>query len=252
MPLTTNEWHNRYKLQTRWTEKIRGYLLQRAGFTPTSLMLDVGCGTGAVLEDMQEIARSTLSGIDINQKYLTYTSQRLPDVRLTQGNAYYLPFPEHTFDICFCHFLLLWLTNPDLALIEMRRVTRSGGAVIAFAEPDYGGRIDFPEELSILGQWQTQSLKRQKADPLIGRKLRSLFFNAGLVEIEAGVLGGKWKGIPAKSEQENELEILRSDLDGELEKLIRLDRLVDLDNKAWEQEYRILYIPTFYAWGRVP
>jgi SAM-dependent methyltransferase len=173
-------------------------------------------------------------------------------VRLTQGNAYYLPFPEHTFDICFCHFLLLWLTNPDLALIEMRRVTRSGGAVIAFAEPDYGGRIDFPEELSILGQWQTQSLKRQKADPLIGRKLRSLFFNAGLVEIETGVLGGEWKGIPAKSEQENELEILRSDLDGELEKLIRLDRLVDLDNKAWEQEYRILYIPTFYAWGRVP
>jgi len=31
-----------------------------------------------------------------------------------------------------------------------------------------------------------------------------------------------------------------------------LDMLESVDKKAWAEQARILFLPTFYAWGRVP
>ena len=80
-----------------------------------------------------------------------------------------------SFDICLCHFLLLWIANPLAALKEMRRIVKPGGWVLALAEPDYGSRIDFPPELEALGQAQSKALQSQCADVSVGRKLRGLF-----------------------------------------------------------------------------
>ena len=62
----------------------------------------------------------------------------------------------------------------------MVRVTHPGGFVLALAEPDYGGRIDYPTELSQIGDWQKNALKQQGANPLMGRELRSIFSHAGI------------------------------------------------------------------------
>ncbi len=123
---------------------------------------------------------------------------------------------------------------------------------MALAEPDYGGRIDYPDELSVIGKWQIDSLLQQGADPLIGRKLRTLFATSGLNQIEAGVLGGEWKTASLGTEQESEWAVIRSDLAREPEKLSRLDKLYQIDQQAQEHNERILFVPTFYAWGRVP
>ena len=32
---------------------------------------------------------------------------------------------------------------------------------MALAEPDYGGRIDYPEQLGHIGRWQAQALRKQ-------------------------------------------------------------------------------------------
>jgi hypothetical protein len=45
------DWHSRYLQQAGWTSKLRGYLFQRAGVDKASRVLEVGCGTGAVLKD---------------------------------------------------------------------------------------------------------------------------------------------------------------------------------------------------------
>ena len=75
----------------------------------------------------------------------------------------------------------------------MKRVTRPGGTVAALAEPDYGGRIDFPDSLGELGQWQAFALGSQGANPNVGRRLMAEFIAADLDSVESGLMGGQWK-----------------------------------------------------------
>jgi hypothetical protein len=162
--------------------------------------------------------------------------------------------PKMRSDICLCHFLLLWVNDPVVVLGEMRRVTRRGGSVLVIAEPDYGGRIDYPPELAQLGMWQTASLRIQGADPLLGRRLAQMFIHTGFQLEEIGIIGGRWISSPSLDEWSSELEILRYDL-GFLNQTSEMgktsEELMSKDAEARARGDRILYVPTFFAWGRV-
>ena len=154
-------------------------------------VLEVGCGTGAVLAGLPEFTSAALHGLDIDFTALQFAKTQTP-AALTQGDAFHLPYPSASFDAVCCHYLLLWLADPVPALQEMRRVLRPGGSLLAFAEPDYGGRIDYPDELVVLGQWQSESLRGQGADPHAGRKLAGWLHAAGFDQVVSGVMGGEW------------------------------------------------------------
>ena len=157
---------------------------------------------------------------------------------------------EASFDIALCHFLLLWVADPRQVIAEMRRVVRPGGYVLALAEPDYGGRIDYPPEFAALGRLQAEALRRQGADPDLGRKLSALFHEAGLKLVETGVLGGQWSGMPNPQDNELEWQVLEADLGDSIDKT-QFNRLRALDAAAWQRGARLLFVPTFYAWGVV-
>jgi len=72
--------------------------------------------------------------------------------------------------------------------------------------------------------------------------------------VEAGVLGGQWSGIPTPEDWEMEWNVLEDDLIGASNVLVtpELTRLQQLYKSSWEQGERVLFVPTFYAWGRVP
>jgi ubiquinone/menaquinone biosynthesis C-methylase UbiE len=261
MPLSTEQWHARYTRQTGWTAQLRGYLFERYGIASAQRVLDCGSGTGALEASdggLSSSFRGTLVGLDINRNNLAYAKSLATSAAWVQGDGLLLPFAAESFELVFCHFFLLWVADPLQALHEMRRVTRPGGSVIALAEPDYGGRIDFPPELEVLANWQQASLRRQGANPFIGRRLGWMFQQAGLEHVETGVLGAQWNASPAEEELASEWEVLRSDLEmlfgtgdiapwqGEYEKLKRLDE------SAWESGERVLYVPTFYASGKKP
>jgi ubiquinone/menaquinone biosynthesis C-methylase UbiE len=277
--LTPSEWHTRFTEQARWTANLRSYLFTRLGLPGAGRILEVGCGTGAILgqdwraKGLQEdtlaeddsaqhpqsptIASSTvyaqednIYGLDISLEHLRLCALHVPFARLTQGDAHTLPYSDASFEAVFCHFLLLWLSQPAAALAEMRRVTRPGGFVLALAEPDYGGRIDFPPGLEPLGRSQQDSLLNQGADPQVGRKLAALFSQVGLLDVEVGVLGGQWR-LGDLSSDLSEQHILADDLRGRLADR-ELQRLFSLDSAARAAGQRILFVPTFYAWGVVP
>jgi hypothetical protein len=138
-----------------------------------------------------------------------------------------------------------------LGLKEMRRVTHPGGLVAAMAEPDYGGRIDYPDELAEIGQLQAAALRQQGADPNLGRRLANLFVDAGLSNVQTGLLGGHWNLSPSSEALESEWSVLESDLAGSIDKE-KMEYLRSLDATAWKKGVRILFVPTFYAWGTVP
>jgi SAM-dependent methyltransferase len=246
-------WPERFLQQAGWTKSLRDYLFGRALKPTATKILEIGCGTGAILSDLMSLSSGggpSLYGIDLEAAFLMQARQHATLARLACANAYDLPFPDNSFDVVFCHYVLLWLSNPAGALREMLRVAAPNGAILALAEPDYGGRIDYPEELTRLGIWQSQALHSHGADPKIGRRLAGLFKQAGLVEVESGVLGAQWSQSPTETDIEMEWQVLRNDL-SEAIPLEELDALERIDRQANQAGERVLYVPTFYAWGRV-
>jgi SAM-dependent methyltransferase len=213
-------------------------------------ILEVGCGTGAVLEELPVQAGAAIHALDLNQPSVKQASVNAPGILPLCSDGSFLPYPRACFDLTFCHYLLLWARDPGRILREMVRVTRPGGAVLALAEPDYGGRVDYPLELAELGHWQAESLKSQGADPLLGRKLAGLFVSAGLRDVETGVMGGEWRHPSLPGEREMEWDVLESDLAGKIP-ASDIQRMKALDFQAARSGARVLFVPTFFAWGRV-
>jgi hypothetical protein len=87
----------------------------------------------------------------------------------------------------------------------------------------------------------------------MGRRLASLFQNAGLKPVETGVLGGQWSGSPDWDSWETEWRVLESDF-AELNQTLHpgeVSQLKVLDKSAYDKGERVLFVPTFYAWGIV-
>lgn len=240
-------WHARYTQQANWTRELREYLFERTGLKTAQRALEVGCGTGAILNEMRT---KSLHGLDIQPASLMEARVHAQAASLTCGDALSLPYPNESFDITCCHFLLLWVRDPQRALLEMKRVTRFGGHVLTLAEPDYSARVDEPAELALLGRWQTESLQRQGADPSLGGGLADLFHQAGVEILETGTIESQRKDAPTSTEWELEWAVLENDLAGFLP-VEEIQRLKILDERAWACGERKLHVPTYFAWGRV-
>jgi len=254
MPLTPKEWHQRFKLQSQWTKTTREYIFQRTGCSTSSSILDVGCGTGAISGELIQSQIKHVFGIDLSPDFLKEAASMRPETQLNIADAHEMPFNEGVFDCTFCHYLLMWVADPAKVIHEMKRVTKFGGAVMALAEPDYGGRIDYPEPLTTLNEWQTTALKNQGANPFMGRKLKALFHQSGLKNMEVGVIGAQWTEDIQQEELVSEWEIIQSDLmmlNNKSEVLKTADEIRKIDLAAWALGERILYVPTFYAFGIV-
>ena len=241
------DWHARYLQQAAWTRDLRAYLFDKAGLSNARRVLEAGCGTGAILRDLRTSA--SRHGLDLDPAALTHCRLHAPAATLTRGNGLTLPYPDQTFDIVYCHFLLLWVSDPLQAVREMKRVTRPNGHVLALAEPDYFSRVDKPDELKILGEWQRESLQRQGADPGFGSRLAGTFFQAGINLLEAGTIQGAGNEASAH-EREMEWAVLKADLAGFVPE-DEIQKMKLLDEQAWERGERILHVPTYFAWGRV-
>ncbi len=170
------DWHARYTQQARWTKNLRAYLFEKAGLRRAQRVLEVGCGTGAILSDLEIPA--SLHGLDLSRAALAEARVHAPGAILVRADALSLPYADFTFDITFCHFLLLWVRDPLQAAREMARATRPNGFVLALAEPDHTARMDKPDSLAPLGRWQTESLRAQGADVPFGARLAETFARA--------------------------------------------------------------------------
>jgi SAM-dependent methyltransferase len=227
---------------------VRAFLFQGLELASSGMVLEVGSGPGVITADLHKYTSAQVYGVDIDLPAVKLAARDDSLSHFSSADALALPFSSSTFDLVCCHFLLLWLSNPLQALLEMKRVVKPGKPVMAFAEPDYGGRIDYPNELVSIGQLQAEALHRQGADPHIGRQLPALFSQAGFSLVKAGVLGAQWSFPQPVDDHNREWSVLKADLSGFIPST-ELDRLEKLENASLAHGERILYVPTFYAWG---
>jgi ubiquinone/menaquinone biosynthesis C-methylase UbiE len=91
-------------------------------------VLEVGCGTGLVLEKVAQFAR-TASGIDLSAGMLAKAAARgLP---VAQASATALPIASASVDVAYSFKVLAHIPDIKTALAEMARVVRPGGWVLA-------------------------------------------------------------------------------------------------------------------------
>lgn len=96
--------------------------------TDTISILDVGAGSGDLLETAREMLKNTspsLVGVDLNRVSVKTVAAR-SGIEAIQGDALALPFADSSFDMVVCSLFLHHLTN-DAAIDlirEMRRVAR--------------------------------------------------------------------------------------------------------------------------------
>lgn len=151
-------------------------------------ILEIGCGTGAVLRSVCEefpIRPGIIAGLDIDRNALHFASS-YAGFELVEGNGERLPFTDDSFDLVFCHFLLLWTKDPVKIVAEMRRVTAENGICAAFAEPCYSEMYAKPKELYELAARQRMKLADSGANVDAGKCLVGYFSKAGFGNAEYG------------------------------------------------------------------
>lgn len=183
LPAELGDFVKKLELQAIETAEERLPLYLEVGLKSAGRVLDVGCGAGFVTRDMALLSNGDIVGIDGSRDLLTVASSVLKDidnVHLVAGDGLKLPFDDDCFDVVTCNLFLMWVDDPLLAVSEMARVTKKGGIVLASLEPDYGGKIHWPEDKLVDPLFGGEAIRKKGGDPFIGRKLRMLFVSAGL------------------------------------------------------------------------
>ena len=113
---------------------LRQALRRHGGATGNARLLDLGCGTGALLREVKRnYPRLAVAGLDLSAPYLAVARRRLAPwsrVALIEAAAEAMPFAEAEFDIVSCVYLFHELPKQvrRAVVAEIRRVLKPGGS----------------------------------------------------------------------------------------------------------------------------
>lgn len=111
-------------------------LLTRAGIHPGMRVADIGCGVGMMTQILADMVGPTgeAIGVDFSGAQIAHARELLPpdlsNVAFVEASATQTELPSESFDLVYCRFLLIHLTEPQLALREMYRLLKPGGILV--------------------------------------------------------------------------------------------------------------------------
>lgn len=168
-------------------DQVEDAILERLGDGPLDMLVDLGTGTGRMIELAGPRARQVV-GIDLSRDMLavargnllkaTELSGGLPfDWQVRQGDLHRLPLDDGIADTAIMHHVLHFLEDPSAALIEAGRILRSGGRLIL---------VDFARH-------DIEALRSEHAHTWLGfadAEVSGWLEKAGFTDIEVGQLPG--------------------------------------------------------------
>lgn len=121
---------------------VEAAMLKALGDGPFRFLVDLGTGTGRVLELFSDVYEQGL-GLDLNQTMLSLARAKLSDAGLghadaRHGDVYNVNLPDGTADAVVMHQVLHFLADPGHAIEEAARILAPGGRllIVDFAPHD--------------------------------------------------------------------------------------------------------------------
>jgi SAM-dependent methyltransferase len=216
--MNAGDYHEHYKLQAGWLAPSRHYLYRRAGLARCRSILDLGCGSGVISEEMRQISGRPVLGVDRDPEMAALARTLYPGNEYLAGDERLLVKNGLRFDLIAFSFVLMWQERPLLFLRRVKKLLAENGTLLLLAEPDYGGRIDFPPALDFLKEIFIGHIAEKGGDPFIGRRVASLLERGGF---RATTELASWLHFPGGCAGE-----------------ARLGAEVPTGEGAWEQEWR--------------
>lgn len=168
-----------------------GVMLDRIGVAPGWRCLDLGCGSGGMLELLS--GRAGPSGrvvaLDADAVLLEHAraharERGLGNVEFVQGDAYRTELPRGSFDLVHVRFVASTAGRPRELIREAVALARPGG-VVALQEPDTSTLKCFPphDAWDRLAQVLEQVFACAGGDVRLAQNLYQLVRRAGLEEV---------------------------------------------------------------------
>ena len=92
--------------------------------------MDVGCGTGNVLEKVVALGSWSGVGVDISPQMVAYAQKKYPKFEILEATATQLPFNDQYFSVIVCLGVMEYIPAYALALAEISRIMTKQGDVI--------------------------------------------------------------------------------------------------------------------------
>jgi ubiquinone/menaquinone biosynthesis C-methylase UbiE len=154
-------------------------------------VLDGGCGTGAVTRKIaSKVFPAETFGIDIDPLFIDKAKkialdEDIKNIRFELGNIDNLAYDDGFFDLSYCRLVLMHVKNPVKTIAELKKVTKKGG-IVAASDTDDGAILTYPPAPRFFSLWERYGewVKTRGDDRYVGRKLFSIFSEAGLGSIK--------------------------------------------------------------------
>ena len=95
------------------------YIIKQLGNDKNISIVDVGCGTGYVIKQIQNEGYSNVCGIDLVPR------SEFDSVEIKTGNIESLPFPDNAFDVVICSHTLEHVLDLPKAISELKRLAKT-------------------------------------------------------------------------------------------------------------------------------
>jgi ubiquinone/menaquinone biosynthesis C-methylase UbiE len=109
-----------------WRLDMIERLIRSINLTPEAKILDIGCGTGGMLKQLENHGMAV--GLDFAPKAIEHCRKR-GAINIVRGATEHLPFSDDTFDVVSILDVIEHLDDDNGALVNAFRVTRPGGVV---------------------------------------------------------------------------------------------------------------------------
>lgn len=171
-----------------WSRPVGETFLDWLAPTPGLAWADIGCGNGVSSALIcRRCAPALVEGIDPSEAQLAFARTRADAgaARFRQGDAMALPFEDARFDIAMMALVIFFVPDPARGVAEMRRVTRPGGMVAAYAWDVPGGGVPYDSfwvAMRAMGLTPAMPPRPEVSTP---DGLRQLWVDGGLVDLAA-------------------------------------------------------------------
>ena len=242
--------HEIYLEQAGWFKQLRTKYFRMASLQAARRVLEIGSGTFAVTDEILKKCGGLMVSLDRDTDAMAMPRSPGPDsARRLLADGLALPFRSGAFDAVTCQMVFMWVREPLRLADEAYRVLTPGGYMIACAEPDYGGALEHPDACSIMGLIAGH-LYKEGADPMVGRKLLSLFPQDrwDIVDLQVHPMGS-WNRSSGEEAARSRIARVERELDGRVQKKV-LTRWADNLRREMRKGGCFLFVPHFALLAR--